>query len=72
MVGHARFRIDFHPAESFGFGVDVTCEHIGVRIMLWAPKVLNFDDLLGQTGPLPITAEAKVKFRQNLPKTLNF
>jgi hypothetical protein len=30
----------------FGFGVDVTCERIGVRIMLWAPKVLNSSDLL--------------------------
>jgi hypothetical protein len=47
IVGHARFRMDFHPAVFFGFGVDVTCERIGVRIMLWAPKVLNFSDLLG-------------------------
>jgi hypothetical protein len=39
MVGHARFRTDFHPEGVLG--VDCGIELIGVRIMLWAPKVLN-------------------------------
>ena len=45
MVGHARFRIDFHPEGVLG--VDWGIELIGVRIMPWAPKVLNLGQLLG-------------------------
>jgi hypothetical protein len=44
MVGQARFSIDFHP--DWAFGVDWGSELIGVRIMLWAPKVLNLGELL--------------------------
>jgi len=39
MLGHARFRMDFHPADAVG--VAWGCELIGVRIMPSAPKVLN-------------------------------
>ena len=69
-MGHARFRIDFHPEGAFG--VDCADELIGVRIMLWAPKVLNLGELVRPTGSLPIAAKAKVKFGQNLAKSLNF
>ena len=70
IVGHARFRIDFHPEVVFG--VDWGNELIGVRIMLWAPKVLNLGELLRQASTLPVTAKAKVKFGQDLTKALNF
>ena len=70
MVGHARLRIDFHPDGVLG--VDVACELIGVRIMPWAPKVLNFDDLVSQALVLPAATKAKVKFRQNLAKADDF
>ena len=70
MVGHARFRIDFHPEGVFG--VDWGIELIGVRIMLWAPKVLNLGELLRHRGSLPIATKAKVKFRQYLAKSLYF
>ena len=60
MVGHARFRIDFHPDGILG--VDWGCELIGVRIMPWAPKVLNLAELLDRSWALPVTTKAKVKF----------
>ena len=69
MVGHARLRIDFHPDGVLG--VDWGIELIGVRIMLWAPKVLNLGELLRQIRALPVVTKAKVKFRQNLSKVLN-
>ena len=69
MVGHARLRIDFHPDGVLG--VDWGKELIGVRIMLWAPKVLNLGELLRQIRALPVVTKAKVKFRQNLSKALN-
>ena len=43
IVGHARFRIDFHPEGVLG--VDWGIELIGVRIMPWAPKVLNLREI---------------------------
>ena len=60
MLGHARFRIDFHP-EGF-FGVALADELIGVRIMVWAPKVLNLGYLLPWSGFSPVSTKAKVKF----------
>jgi hypothetical protein len=44
MVGHARFRTDFHPEGVLG--VDWGIELIGVRIMPYAPKVLNLGYLM--------------------------
>ena len=69
MVGHARFKIDFHPDGVFA--LDWGRELIGVRIMLWTPKVLNLGELLRQTSPLPVTTKAKVKFGQDLTKSFN-
>ena len=70
MVGHARFRIDFHLEGVLG--VDWGIELIGVRIMPCVPKVLNLRYLLIENGSLPVTAKAKVKFGQDLTKALNF
>ena len=70
MVGHARFRIDFHLEGVLG--VDWGIELIGIRIMPYAPKVLNLGYLLCENGPLPVAAEAKVKFRQCLAKARDF
>ena len=70
MVGHARFRIDFHLEG--GLGVDWGIELIGIRIMPCAPKVLNLDYLLCENRTLPVAAEAKVKFRQHLAKARDF
>ena len=44
MVGHARFRTDFHPEGLFwvAWGIEL----IGVRIMPWTAKVLNLGELL--------------------------
>ncbi len=53
-------RMDFHP--DWVFGVGWTCELISVRIMPWAPKVLNLGELLRPAGILPVATEAKVKF----------
>ena len=70
MVGHARFRIDFHLEGVLG--VDWGIELIGVRIMPCAPKVLNLRYLLCENGSLPVAAEAKVKFRQYFAKAHDF
>jgi len=60
IVGQARLRMDFHL--DWGLVLGWACELISVRIMLWAPKVLNLGELLRAAGVLPITAKAKVKF----------
>jgi hypothetical protein len=39
IVGQARFKKTFHPG--WVCEADWGCELIGVRIMLWVPKVLN-------------------------------
>jgi hypothetical protein len=44
MVGHARFRTDFHPEGVLGVAWGI--ELIGVRIMPYAPKVLNLGYLM--------------------------
>ena len=61
MVGQARLRMDFHP--DWVLGVGWACDLISVRIMPWAPKVLNLGELLRTARTLPISAKAKVKFR---------
>jgi len=54
MVGQARLRMDFHPDWILVLGW--ACELISIRIMLWAPKVLNLGELLQTTRPLPAGA----------------
>ncbi len=63
-------RMDFHP--DWVFGVGWAGELISVRIMPRAPKVLNLGELLRLARALPMTAEAKVKFRQNSAKSDDF
>ena len=62
--------MDFHP--DWVLEVGWACELISVRIMPRAPKVLNLGELLRAARASPMIAKAKVKFRQNSAKSLNF